>query len=530
MFNKLFKNNSNIKNLKLEPVDLIVLVSGVLVFAAIALATISNSSIWFDEAFSAYIIRFNFIDIWNYTSLDVHPPLYYWLLKIWSFLFGTTDIALRSMSVLFGGVSMVFGYLLLHRNFGRKAAFYGLLTLALSPILLRYSQEMRMYTLVLAIGLAATYVLQRAVESDSRKLWVVYGVLVSLGMWTHYFAAIIWLAHWTWRAVQVRREAGKKKLKLREFLQKFLSRNWIMTHVLAVGLFLPWLPYLIKQLIIVQAYGFWIPAISPVTITNFLTNTIIYQDQEGLSPWLTLAFIVLVPAVVFISIRGYKKLSKVQKSVYLLIVALAAVPPALLILASMPPLESSFIDRYLVTSSIAITMLIGLSLWFTKELKGRAVKAAVHVLVIGSLIIGVVNVYHYGNYNKISKSTSSAKQMVELIRDQNSGSLPIVTSDVWSYYDTVFYESDDQPVYFIDLEAYEYGSLEMLRTRNMNKIKDVNKFLDSHDAFWYVGNAGESHLEFSQSTRVQEQERLQVAAPIVNKPGYQAVLYTVNEE
>jgi len=158
-------------------------------FAGLALWNISGASIWFDEAFSAYIIQYNFLDIARYTATDVHPPLFYWLLKIWTFFFGQTELGLRSMSVFFGAVAAVFGYLLTRRLFGRKAALAGIFILALSPLFIRYSQEARMYTLAAAIVLSATYVLMRALESKGRKLWVVYGILVSLGMWTHYFRA-----------------------------------------------------------------------------------------------------------------------------------------------------------------------------------------------------------------------------------------------------------------------------------------------------------------------------------------------------
>lgn len=62
-------------------VDWLVLLVGLGVFAWIALANISAASIWFDEAFSAYITQFSFLDIARYTATDVHPPLYYWALK-----------------------------------------------------------------------------------------------------------------------------------------------------------------------------------------------------------------------------------------------------------------------------------------------------------------------------------------------------------------------------------------------------------------------------------------------------------------
>ena len=43
-----------------------------------------SSSIWFDESYSAYLIRGDFGQIWDMTAQDVHPPLFYFALKIWS--------------------------------------------------------------------------------------------------------------------------------------------------------------------------------------------------------------------------------------------------------------------------------------------------------------------------------------------------------------------------------------------------------------------------------------------------------------
>ena len=82
-------------------IDALVLLVGLVVFAAIAFGNATRASIWFDEAFSAYLIQFSYWDILVFTAEDVHPPVYYWLLKAWSTLFGTTEFALRSLSVVF---------------------------------------------------------------------------------------------------------------------------------------------------------------------------------------------------------------------------------------------------------------------------------------------------------------------------------------------------------------------------------------------------------------------------------------------
>ena len=124
-------------------------------FLVIVFSTISKASIWFDEAFSAYIIRFSFADIWRYTSVDVHPPLYYFCLKIWSLFFGKSDLALRSMSAVFGVLTILAAYLLVKRLFNKKTALISSGLLAISPMLIRYSQEARMYTMVAFLGVVA---------------------------------------------------------------------------------------------------------------------------------------------------------------------------------------------------------------------------------------------------------------------------------------------------------------------------------------------------------------------------------------
>jgi predicted membrane-bound mannosyltransferase len=85
-------------------------------YVALTLGNITRWSIWFDEAFSAYLMRFDFFDIARYTANDVHPPMYYWLLKAWTSVFGTSDLALRLPSLLMIAASIVVIVLLLRNK------------------------------------------------------------------------------------------------------------------------------------------------------------------------------------------------------------------------------------------------------------------------------------------------------------------------------------------------------------------------------------------------------------------------------
>lgn len=512
------------QGLSLDKSDWFVLLVSLGVFTAISLATIASSSIWFDEAFGAYLIRFDFWHVAVYTASDVHPPLYYWFLKLWGMLFGTDEFALRSMSVLFAGVAIVFGFLIAKRLFGRQAAWLGLVLMVLSPMLVRYGQEMRMYTLVTAIAFAATYALIVATESKRRLHWVIYGILVGLGMWTHYFIALVWLSHWAWRAWTVREKNKTKK----KFLQAFFSKQWILAHVVAIGVFLPWMPALVRQVLDVQINGFWIPPVVSATLPNFLTNVLYYQDQETVNSWATLFLITLSVIVTVLAVRLLRTLDGDKRRAYTLILTLAFVPVVLLFLASMPPLRSSFVDRYLIPSALAIPLFTAVTLTLSAKILKPVWQKTIGGLIVIAMVFGIYNVYHLGNFNKTLHTTNNTRQIIESITAKASDGQPIIADSPWLYYEAAFYSTDKHPVYFIDANTeYKYGSLNMLRDSDQHKIKDLNAFARDNPVVWYLGRPGVNSLTAPKDTWIQL-NHVEVSDSVSHQPSYKAVQYLAN--
>ncbi len=110
-------------------------------------------SIWFDEAVSLAWARRDAAHIWRVTlqlSRDKHPPAYYLSLHYWQALldwFGAAerDAALRIFGVLMG-ILMVWGILrLVTQLSGRATGLTAGLFTALAPLLVWYSQELRMF-------------------------------------------------------------------------------------------------------------------------------------------------------------------------------------------------------------------------------------------------------------------------------------------------------------------------------------------------------------------------------------------------
>lgn len=473
--------------------DISMLFAAILAYVGLVSARLSTWSIWFDEAFTAYITRFNFAEIAHYTGNDMHPPLYYWLIKVWTSVFGTNEIGFRSFSMVFGVVTIVLGFLLLRRLFSRRAATVGAWLLALSPMLIRFGDEARMYTLVTAIALGATYLLFRAMTSNRRKYWVTYGLLVAAGMLTHYFMALVWLAHWVWRYIYLRVDG----LRGKKLFGKFFDKSWVWTHVLAVGIFAVWLPTAIHQFSVLQA-GFWIPTVSAHTLTNYFTNILLYLDHDKVESWLALLYFAVIVGSVVLIYRTYKHMTvKKDRQSLLLIGSLVITPPLILLLLSMPPLKSSFLDRYLMSSIVALVLLLAIAIVHGRKTQQKLglLPILMSVLILISFGVGIDRVYYYGNYNKISNTSIRTKQLIAAVAEKAEPGEPLIATDPWIFYEAVFYNSPDHPIYFLNQTTeYKYGSLDMLKDHDQFKIKDLDAFVKQHPIVWYFGNVGDGEI------------------------------------
>lgn len=506
-------------------VDSVALVLGLAIFATIALINAPNASIWFDEAFSTYISQFSFIEIAQFTAADVHPPVYYWFLKVWTSLFGTTELAFRSMSILFGAAAIVGAFFLARRFFGRKVAWVTLLFLIISPILIRYSDETRMYTMAATIAMAATLVLAKGEEAKKKRWWVLYGILASLGMWTHYFTAVVWIAHWVWHAIVV----SGRGVAVKQWLKQFFSLNWILAYGLAVALYIPWIPSLLSQTKTVQS-GFWIGPAGPDSLTNYVTNFFFYLEHNQVIGWWALVLFVLIAFVILAIPRAYKSLSAKEKRNYLLIVAMAWLAPLVLFLLSLPPLSSVFVERYLIPSMVALSIFFAVTLVVGTKKWKPWLRVFPIILVVGMMIFGITNVYKYGNFNKNSNTHILSREIVQKVQAEAPAGIPIVANSPWIFYEAIFYNTAEHPIYFIDEATdYIYGSLDMLRDRDLHKIKDLDQFKKDNPVIWYIGNTTEVDVAPYQDSW-QKVRTVGVYDDLTKKEVYKATEYRFSEE
>src|SRR3990167_6624100 len=142
-------------------------------------------SFWRDEAFSYLLAKNGFLKILWLTARDFNPPLYYLILNAWMKIFGSSEIAIRSMSlVAFGLIFYIFVEFLQNvlRVKKSRIVLYSLLFFS-NPILNYYAFEGRMYSLFALFASLSFYFLYK------RKVGK-YVIVTTLGLYTHYFMVL----------------------------------------------------------------------------------------------------------------------------------------------------------------------------------------------------------------------------------------------------------------------------------------------------------------------------------------------------
>lgn len=123
-------------------------------FVAARLWRLSASCLWFDEIFSVHAARHGWAELLRFAAADIiHPPLFYLLLKIWISLGGESLLWLRLLPALVG-MAAIIPFLLLCRELDLKQneRNLALLLLAVNGYLIKYAQELRMYSLLMFLS------------------------------------------------------------------------------------------------------------------------------------------------------------------------------------------------------------------------------------------------------------------------------------------------------------------------------------------------------------------------------------------
>jgi 4-amino-4-deoxy-L-arabinose transferase-like glycosyltransferase len=174
--------------------------------ALLRFVTLDVQSYWLDEVATVNILRNGFGDMLSAVSSgESTPHLYYIVAWVWSKVFGTGEVGLRSLSALLGTATIPLAFVLAREVATRTAGVVAAAIVAFNPLLVWYSQEARSYSLMVLLTALSLLAFLRVIDAPTARRLAVWAALSFAAIATHYFAGFLvgaeaaWLL-WTLRA------------------------------------------------------------------------------------------------------------------------------------------------------------------------------------------------------------------------------------------------------------------------------------------------------------------------------------------
>lgn len=158
---------------------------------------LTKESLWLDELAS-----------WFFSGRDLatalraepaNPPLYYVLLHFWMRVFGSSEAAMRSLSVLPSVATVGLLYVMAKRWYRVEVALAAAGYCAISSFQIFYAQEARVHALLAFLILAASFELWNALNAVDRRSrmahYSLYAFLCAVALYSHFMAVFFLAAH-----------------------------------------------------------------------------------------------------------------------------------------------------------------------------------------------------------------------------------------------------------------------------------------------------------------------------------------------
>jgi hypothetical protein len=224
--------------------------------AALRLWSAGRVHLWFDEIYTLWIARLSVHDLLAKVAGDIHPPLHYLLVREWRLLGGEGDLWIRSLSTVFGVLTVAALVGAGRDTFGRATGWTAAALLALHHSHVDFSGESRSFALLFLLLTLAVWLAWRWIEHARPRDAVLYVLTAATALYTHYLSGVVLAFLGAWGLVALLRTP--KRLG-----------TWIGLHVAVAVLFVPQLPTLLEQS--KRLHGdHWVKDPTPATLLNVL--------------------------------------------------------------------------------------------------------------------------------------------------------------------------------------------------------------------------------------------------------------------
>ena len=330
---------------------------------------IGQQSLWSDELFSRYYADlFGLKFLWT-TGLygEDSPPLYYMAIAGWMRLFGTSEAALRSLSLVASLLALPLVYLIGKEVLDERRGLIAALIFALSPMQVSFAQEARTYALLLLPISGALLAIAWFLRGDMRqRVLLLYGISAVVAIYCHatasFFIASCNLA--VVAAIASNRRIDRRAAFLR----------WVVANALVALAALPEVAAMAHEGSTGNGIR-WIPPFSPIDLVRALSPVIVGTATPDRFPGAELSCLVLAGvAAVFIAHTAGRRVS----------IVLVAIPALFIALIAVASLERPiFIARVFCWLGIPLSLLLADAMAVRTRVRPLLIVAAVAACLTG---------------------------------------------------------------------------------------------------------------------------------------------------
>jgi len=193
---------------------------------------LGSQSMWQDEAYAVSCSQQSIPGIIEWQIKDSSPPLYYILLKLWSTFNDYGEWWIRSFSVMNGILFLIVLFLIVKKLVNNETALFALGITAISPYMIYYSQETRMYSMLPLLSVLIFYCFISYKKNNSKAALILYTLLSLVLLYTHNYG--IFIVGTGFLVSILKRRSGEKEL--------------LWTHLIILVFYLPWIFGILTQL------------------------------------------------------------------------------------------------------------------------------------------------------------------------------------------------------------------------------------------------------------------------------------------
>lgn len=428
-----------------------------------------HTNVWYDESYTIAMVTHSFSEIWEIGSKDVHPVLYYYMVKLLSLIFGSNILIYRLFSVLPIIILAILGYTHIRKDFGEKTGILFSFLISFFPIMARYACEIRMYSwAMLFVTVTAIYAYRLYKNKYSTKNLIIFGIFSLASAYTHYYglmaAGLINLALF----VYLIKNFKEKKAEFIKFM---------ICAVIQVVLYIPWLLIFLSQVDSVASNGFWINISFPYTLMEVIgmqfAGWILGRDVGFIS------MLILYIYIGYLIYKTKKEKTEMRPAILAAIIYFGVIFAAYVISKIMTPI---LLDRYLlvVTGILAFFMA-----FFMAKQKKNAITIVVLTLIAILSIINMVGTM-YVNYNP--KNT----EMLDYINDnlQEGDAFLIYNDEIAGF--AISVRHLDHTQYFHDKCNWGAGGAYESFGPNLIRESDLDDLMEKVSGRVWIINISES--------------------------------------